>query len=242
MKKILIIGESCKDIFVYCDATRLAPDLPIPVLNVITQSENEGMARNVYRNILNIYPHCDIITNDNWDTITKTRYMDRKSNHAFCRVDSAGLIVPVNLEDIDYGVDLIVISDYDKGFLTEDHISSICDSHPCVLLDTKKVLGSWAHNAAFIKINDYEYRRSEDFIGKDLKEKIIHTQSKDGCMFQGRRFRVDRVEVRDASGAGDSFMAALAVKYLETYDIEESIRFANKCASQVVRKKGVAII
>ena len=35
MKKILIIGESCKDIFVYCNANRLAPDLPIPVLSVI---------------------------------------------------------------------------------------------------------------------------------------------------------------------------------------------------------------
>src|SRR3989338_717503 len=87
MKKILIIGESCKDIFVYCNANRLAPDLPIPVLSVIEKKENPGMAKNVERNVKNIMDECDIITNPGWENVTKTRYMHHTSNHAFLRVD-----------------------------------------------------------------------------------------------------------------------------------------------------------
>ena len=29
---ILVIGESCRDVFIYCDANRLCPDVPVPVL------------------------------------------------------------------------------------------------------------------------------------------------------------------------------------------------------------------
>ena len=31
MKSILVIGESSRDVFVYCDALRLCPDVPVPV-------------------------------------------------------------------------------------------------------------------------------------------------------------------------------------------------------------------
>ena len=37
-------------------------------------------------------------------------------------------------------------------------------------------------------------------------------------------------------------MAGLVVKYFETKNIEESIEFANKCASKVVRQKGVTVL
>jgi D-beta-D-heptose 7-phosphate kinase/D-beta-D-heptose 1-phosphate adenosyltransferase len=46
----------------------------------------------------------------------------------------------------------------------------------------------------------------------------------------------------DVSGAGDTFMAALAFKYMQTKNIEESIVFANQIASIVVSKKGVSTI
>ena len=48
--------------------------------------------------------------------------------------------------------------------------------------------------------------------------------------------------MKDLSGAGDTFIAGLVVKYIETEDIEKSIKFANQCASKVVTQKGVAVI
>lgn len=243
-KKILVIGESCRDIFVYCGAERLAPALPVPVLSVKHQVENGGMAQNVYRNISSIFPQCDIFTNANWNGITKTRYMHNNSNHAFFRVDTSHNISRINVEELDYDYDLIVIADYDKGFLSEEDILHICSKHQMVFLDTKKILGEWATNATYIKINDYEYQRSKSFINNNalMLNKLIHTQGSGGCVYKGKKYRVKKIEVRDTSGAGDSFMAALAVKFLLTQDIEKSIRFANKCASQVVTQRGVTII
>ena len=34
-KKILVIGDSCIDSYAYCRSTRLAPDKPVPVLEVL---------------------------------------------------------------------------------------------------------------------------------------------------------------------------------------------------------------
>ena len=50
------------------------------------------------------------------------------------------------------------------------------------------------------------------------------------------------MDVKDTSGAGDTFLSGLVGNYLETYNIIEAIKFANKCATQVVQKKGTAKI
>jgi len=67
--------------------------------------------------------------------------------------------------------------------------------------------------------------------------------SERGCKYFDQTFPVDRsVEVRDLSGAGDSWMAAFVVKYLETKEPYEAIEFANEKATIVVQKRGVATI
>ena len=124
MKSILVIGDSCRDIYVYCNATRLAPDVPIPVLSIVNQSENGGMAKNVQRNI-QLYKDCDIITNSDWVNITKTRYVHNDSNHMFFRVDTVHEISRIDMSKIDYDYEIIVISDYDKGFLKKEDIEEI---------------------------------------------------------------------------------------------------------------------
>jgi bifunctional ADP-heptose synthase (sugar kinase/adenylyltransferase) len=242
MGDILIIGESCRDIFVYCDALRLCPDIPVPVLNVIDQTENGGMAKNVQRNILNKINGCDILTNNNWVNVTKTRYVHEKTNHTFFRVDTPHNIQRINLDEIDYNYKIIVISDYNKGFLSTSDIETICNNHPLVFIDTKKILGEWALNAKFIKINDYEYQRTKDHISKELDDKIIHTIGGDGCEYQSKKYKVKKVDVKDTSGAGDSFMAALVVNYLNTNNIDQAIKYANECASEVVKHRGVSLI
>lgn len=242
MKKILVIGESSRDIFVYCDSQRLCPDVPVPVLTIKDQTENPGMAKNVYRNIKSLVKECDIITNENWYNITKTRYVHDNSNHTFFRVDSPHDISRIDLSKIDYDYEIIVISDYNKGFLLESDIEKICSNHKNVFVDTKKILGDWIEKAAYIKINDFEYQNSKEYLTESIKNKIIHTMGSKGCEYQGVRYLVDKVEVKDVSGAGDTFMAGLVVKYSETKDIFEAIVFANQCASKVVKQKGVSII
>ena len=49
--KILVIGESCRDIFNYGECNRLCPEAPVPIFNSIQTIENGGMALNVHNNI-----------------------------------------------------------------------------------------------------------------------------------------------------------------------------------------------
>ena len=244
MKKILVIGDSCKDVFVYCHARRLAPDLPVPILDVHEEVENPGMAMNVFRNIQAIYEACAIATNNAWEKVTKTRYVHEKTNHTFIRIDSKHPTEPINLNELalaDY--DIIAISDYNKGFLSEEDIKHICENHGCVFIDTKKPVGEWAKDASFIKINDFEYERSKPTLTPELEEKIIRTEGEQGAFHKGKHYPVsEKVEVQDATGAGDSFYAALLVSYAESGDIEEAIAFANECARKAVAQKGVAVI
>ena len=51
-----------------------------------------------------------------------------------------------------------------------------------------------------------------------------------------------RVVAQDLSGAGDTFLAALAVSMTREGDVETAIKFANECATKVVSKRGVATI
>lgn len=243
MKKILVIGESCRDVFVYCKADRLAPDMPIPVLGVVEQKENPGMAANVLRNIKELFSNVELHTNDRWEEVTKTRYIHNDTNHMFIRVDTDHNIPRIKVKDVPLSkYDVIAISDYNKGFLTKEDIVYITDNHDNVFIDTKKILGDWIEKARFIKINNYEYEHSEPYITETLKSKIIHTKGGQGAIFNGKIYPVETVEVKDVSGAGDSFFAALIVKYAETGDIEESIKFANECAVEVVKHKGVSVI
>ena len=242
MSQVTIIGESCLDVFVYCEAIRLAPDLPVTVLQEIHVETNPGMAANVDRNIKSRNVATTLVTNKNWQEVTKRRYMHDGSNHMFFRVDTPHNIERVSIQEFEFNSDVIVISDYNKGYLSESDIEYICNSHPLVFLDTKKVLGTWAEKASFIKINHFEYMNSEDRLTETLRTKIIHTRGPEGCDFQGRNYPVEKCEIRDTSGAGDSFMAALVTEYLVTGEIEKSIIAANLAASKVVRTRGVGVI
>ena len=244
MSKILVIGESCKDVFVYCTAERLCPDVPVPVLNIQRKVENEGMAQNVYRNIKNIISCCDIITNSNWGNIKKTRYVDEASNHMFIRVDDDHKAIP-ELDVSSIGLnsyELIAISDYNKGYLSPEAISYICEHHDNVFLDTKKKVEGWADKAKFIKINNYELQRSLKVISPIALSKTICTKGSGGCDYNGVNYPVRSAEIKDSSGAGDTFFAALVCKFLKSGDIDKSINYANQSASKVVGERGVTTL
>ena len=244
LNKILVIGDSCNDVFVYGKSIRLSPDAPVPVFNPTEQIENGGMGLNVKANIISLGVECDII--DQKEKIKKTRYVDKKTNHTFLRVDTGEdnilRVYSKQLECIK-NYSAIIISDYNKGFLHEDDISYICNNHPLVFLDTKKHIADFCKNATFIKINEIEYNNSkEELSKKHFEDSLIVTLGSSGCKFREKIYPVDTVQVKDMSGAGDTFIASLVVNYLKTFNIEEAIKFANLCATSVVQRRGVAIV
>ena len=85
--KILVIGDSCTDVFVYGSCQRLCPEAPIPVFEPSKTVTNDGMAGNVVANLKALgVNHVESITNK--EQITKTRYVEDKSNQMLLRVDS----------------------------------------------------------------------------------------------------------------------------------------------------------
>jgi len=198
---------------------------------------------NVYNNMHGLSEATiDIATNKNWTDTTKTRYVDFRTNSIVVRIDIKDKILKrCNLNEINFDeYSAIVVSDYNKGFLTEEDIEKISNKHPVTFLDTKKILGSWCKNIKFIKINEFEYERTKHMLNDQLLNKMIITLGPGGAKFNEKIYSVPEVEIKDTSGAGDTFIAALVTKYVETEDIDESIKFANACATKVVQKKGVS--
>lgn len=242
---ILIIGESCLDVFHYGECERLCPDAPVPVFKSINMKTNGGMAMNVYENVRSITNQkVEIITNHNWKNIKKTRFVELKSNHMFMRLDendnSYGSFLLDKTKLSSY--DAIIVSDYNKGYLSTDDLKNISLLNDKTFLDTKKVLGEWCENFKYIKINGVEYEKTKHTINNRIKNKLIVTQGPKGCLFQDKVYSVPLVEVKDVSGAGDTFISALCCKYLETSDVEKAIQFANICATKIVQKRGVSKI
>jgi sugar/nucleoside kinase (ribokinase family) len=113
-----------------------------------------------------------------------------------------------------------------------------------IFLDTKKVLGNWAHYVDFIKINSVEYNKSKEQIDNDLvlQDKTIVTRGKYGCNYQGKTYPTTDVPIKDVSGAGDTFLSGLVVEYIRSKNIELAIEFAQKCTTIVIQKTGVSTI
>ena len=231
--KILVIGESCLDVFIYGKVERLEPAAPVPVVQTLERKENGGMAMNVKNNFSALGLEVDILTNTNWKDIKKTRIVEKKTNHMFLRWDE---------NDDKYGkvnLDGIHFSDYNKGFLSIEDIKKISNVHSLTFLDTKKPLGDWSENITFIKINNNELNKAEKITDK-IRKKLIVTLGIDGASYNGKIYPVEITEVKDLSGAGDTFLAALCTHYCKSKDVIASIKFANECATKVVQKRGVS--
>ena len=243
--KILVIGDSCTDVFVYGQIDRLCPEAPVPIFEPIHQKENGGMASNVKNNLIALGVDVHIISNNNG--MKKVRYVDNNSNQMIMRLDENDVCDRVeNLLDMSFSeYNAIIISDYDKGFLQVKDIQYICEKYNNVFIDTKKQIDDWIMNADFIKINSIEYKYNVKYINKNdkwLKDKLIITRGSEGCLFKGKIYPTQDVPVKDISGAGDTFLAGLVVSYLKTDNILEAINFAQACTTMVVQKQGVSTI
>lgn len=274
MKKVYVIGDSCTDEFVYGQCTRINPEAPTPVFVPNGQVKtNNGMAGNVFANIKSLRSNWNVVlVKPVGIDIVKRRYVDKKSNYIILRADyepkipehskfnSSEFIKSLN------GVipAAIVISDYSKGFLTEQEINLLCiwcrNNKIKTFLDTKKKINDkWANNIDFIKINELEFNLSSNekglcsgFIGHSTETCLIKTLGDKGCEivslngnFVNRFVPTNQIEVRDVSGAGDTFLAAFAVSIVENKFSDDLVRYceyANKAAGYACTQPGVVTV
>jgi D-beta-D-heptose 7-phosphate kinase/D-beta-D-heptose 1-phosphate adenosyltransferase len=164
--------------------------------------------------------------------------------------------------------DLVIISDYGKGTITKPR--NIIDQATAlgikVLVDTKSNLSDFK-GAFVIKPNLKEFY---DWAGlaqpldhTDAVNKLSHSLLTDafshmqvdnliitigamGCLhvdsFGARMYPALPIKAVDVTGAGDTFIAALAVSLQEGNNIKKTIQFANIAASVSVTKKGTQYV
>ncbi len=240
--KVLLIGDSCLDLYHYGNCDRISPEAPVPVFQHKYTIQNEGMVLNVANNLKAFGIETDIWTND--EEIRKERFVDIKSKQHLLRSDFGesekvkslvvgGLVTLAMLRDDSY--DCLIFSDYNKGFVTPFVVGAVQNLfQKKIFVDTKKTDLSVFQNC-IIKVNEKEYSNITDF---GTNNEIITTLGPNGAKWKDKEYPTQKVEVSDVSGAGDTFLASLVYGYLIKNNLESAIKCANMCASVVVQKSG----
>ena len=209
----------------------------MPILEPKREQTSQGMAWNVFNNLNAFGVDVDMITNE--ETIIKTRYVDEKSNQQILRVDEEGVVKKLELEFTNDGMgdyDALVISDYNKGFITQEQLIELSSRFVGpVFVDTKK---KTIPEGVFVKINEIEFEKLEHYNSDNL----IITRGGKGTEYRGKLYPAEKVNVFDVVGAGDTFLAALTFGYLSHLSVDKAIPIANKAAAIAVSHTGTYVL
>tara|TARA_B100002019_G_scaffold179059_1_gene154633 strand:+ start:238 stop:957 length:720 start_codon:yes stop_codon:yes gene_type:complete len=229
-----LIGDSCTDEYVYGVCERLNPEAPVPILRETRVETQKGMAWNVRENLMSFGMEVYILTQE--EEIVKRRFIDERYNQQILRVDVEKDSKPLDYDLPQEYFDALVISDYDKGFITSSRIFDLAEKFDGpVFIDSKKRHLPVEH--AFIKINEEEYSKLSY-----KSENLIVTKGSKGADYQGKNYPAVGVSVFDVCGAGDTFLSALVYFYLLYGKIERAIPYANKAAAIAVTHFGTYVL
>ncbi len=294
---VLVIGDIMLDRFVYGTIDRISPESDAPVLAVRREDEMPGGAGNVVSNLraLNVQTRIlavigkdeagktletladktDIfIVSKGRPTTVKTRFVtagrqllraDKEITTPISETEETALLEKAKA--LIPAMQAIILSDYNKGVLTERVIKSIItmaqeESVP-VLADPKKPDYKIYEGASIITPNRKELSEVTNMPADTDEEitaaahklmsaanitQLIVTRSEDGMtVFEGDappvHVRNDETpEVFDVSGAGDTAIATLAAAIATGAPLSEAAHIANKAGGLVVAKTGTATI
>ena len=233
--KILLIGDYCIDEYRFGTVDRISPEAPVPIFKETRRITTEGMVGNVYQNFHKLGCWVDLYKGGN---SLKTRLIDEKSKQHILRLDNDDYASELKYEHIlreeIVHADAIVISDYNKGYVSYKLVKKLRDEYDGpIFIDTKKT-DLLRFQGCFVKINELEFNAAQTFC-KD----IIVTRGSYYVQYKNHLFDVPNVDVFDVCGAGDTFLAALTYGYLSYGSIEKAIPFAIKAASITVQNLGV---
>ena len=235
--RVLLIGDSCEDEYIYGRCERISPEAPVPVIKFSKLETKAGMAANVYLNLQAFDIDITFLTNS--EKLVKTRFVDEKFNQQILRVDNEEKIKPLMLPIVMDNFDAIVVSDYNKGYLSESKLFEIVDRATCpIFIDSKKTYLPNKENC-FIKINDEEFQKLD---ANCYIENLIVTKGSEGCIYKNTLYPAEKVKVYDVVGAGDTFLSALVYGYLKYANIDRALMLGNKASAIAVQQQGTYVL
>lgn len=236
--RVLLIGETCEDSYIFGSVDRISPEAPVPVVIHEATLTTLGMSENVKRNLQAFGVSVTHITNKK--LIKKKRIVDSSSKQQLLRIDEDDKVDPIKPAEVKMAFltsefDAIVISDYDKGFVKVEDLMTFCQNFTGpVFIDTKKKDLFSAQNVIF-KIN---HKEASTLRVQPAKQNLITTVGGQGAWYMDKLYPSENVDVFDVVGAGDTFLAALCAEFLKEHDMEASIKIANKASAIAVQNYG----
>lgn len=274
MKTVLVIGDTLLDEYVSGEVSRISPEGPFPILDITEEKKMLGGAANVAANIRSLRPTKDLVIHYEgfWsqetlplfhkyrlqllgpelpdeEILKKKRYCSGR--YQLLRVDhkkkyNKEVLVP----GINYNqYDLIVISNYNKGSignmycLIKDEIKA---DIPMLIEDKRGRVYDFYDKNVIFKANHKEVKTDKS-TACNAKEVVI-TKGAEGfeLLVHGGVFPATQKQgdVVDVCGAGDSFLAGMAVNFLETgnFDPLEMTLFGNFVAGEKVKRFGTVAV
>jgi len=241
---ILCLGDSCIDSYQFGNVKRLSPEAPVPIFEPTEKIVSQGMVTNVVNNFLKLGVTTCCLSGQDYSV--KKRFIDSATKKHIMRLDENKISDPIKFETVVRNlqlmkqVDAIVISDYDKGSISDKLLTDLRfhlpnEFHCPVFIDTKKKdlarFDDW-----FVKINKREF----DSATSTCKNLIVTLGEKGTLVWNDTKtVPTKKVDVIDVCGAGDTYLAAFTYKYLLTKDVYEAVNFAHKAAAVTVQKIGV---
>ena len=277
---IHVIGDIMLDRWIYGKINRISPEAPVPILLQNLERFNIGGAGNVALNIANINGKVNLygsiakdddglkvlellkntnvnnmILLDNSKTTTKNRLVGQNGQQ-MCRWDNeekyklnsplTKLISNVKKNDV------VVVSDYAKGVIKKNTVSSIKAK---VVVDPKQDV-TFYKGAYLVKPNMQEY---EQWFGKFSIDKAftqlkkynwnwfvvtdgingIHVINKNN---EYKQFQQKSDKIFDVTGAGDTVTAVIAHGINLKMNVFDACSLACYAASKVVERQGTTVI
>lgn len=291
--RVLVVGDAMLDRYWHGDTTEVSAEAPVAVIKVNEIEHRPGGAANVALNLAALASAsiliamvgrdeageilqakletsgivCDLLSTTDSRTIIKVRMISR--NQQLLRADFE---TNMNLDSEEVlsriknhvdKVDTLILSDYDKGTLTdpESAISLANSRQVPVLVDPKfKDFGVY-RGAMVIKPNRRELQRaigswqsekemaekSKRLISEHQIQALLVTQGGQGMTLirpgmQEIHFPARLREVFDVTGAGDTSIAVLAASLAAGKSLLDSVALANIASGMVVAHAGTVSI
>jgi len=214
--KVLLVGDSCEEEYIYGKSEKINSEAPIPSIKFSKLETKAGMAANVCLNLQAFGIDITFLTNS--EKIVKTRFIEEKNYHQVLIVDNDEKIKPLLLPISTSNFDAVVIYDRNKGYVTESKIYEIMDQATCpVFIDSRKENLPNKSNCYIITDESRE----------DI-ENLIISLGAGGCIFKNTLYPLEEVKVYNNVGSDNVFLSTLVYGYLKYNNMSKALLLANK--------------
>jgi bifunctional ADP-heptose synthase (sugar kinase/adenylyltransferase) len=253
MSHVLVIGDYIDDSYWFCEATRLCPEAPVPVLVPQTAESRPGGAALVAAQL----DALKIPVRAHYGSFSRKERIFAGSR-LICRVDEDRLSQLSNYESRHRfenrvirslkNASALVISDYDKGALTEPTAARfirVAAFNQFPFFVDAKHNWHWYEDGAFCLFpNEKEKETLRPSI--TYGSHVIRKLGARGCEVDGALVPTIAQQEFDVSGAGDVFLAAFVAEYLSSVSEQDALRgaaeFANRVAGISVQHVGTHVV